>query len=129
MFNRTSVLTVCAVGAVALLIAASSQAWTPISRATHLTLTRTVALPGVVLGPGAYTFELVPQSGGRPDIVRVSSRDGRVWYTGFTMLVARPAEMPKDRVLTFGEALAGEPTPIAAWFPIGESTGHHFLYR
>ena len=54
---------------------------------THLTFDRAVAVPGVVLPAGRYTFEAI-----RPDIVRVTSRDGRqLFYTGFAHQVPRPA--------------------------------------
>lgn len=129
MFNRRSLLTVCAVAAVAVLGAASMDAWTSEPRLNHLTFNRSVTLPGVVLAPGAYTFEVAVPTGSS-DIVRVRSRDGRrVYYTGFTIGVRRPHGMPADRALTFGEAPAGEAIPITAWYPIGLSTGYQFLYR
>ena len=126
MMNRKSVLTACAVVVAGLLMAVSTQAWT-VSRTNYLTFNKAVALPDAVLTPGTYTFERVP---GSIDIVRVTSRDGkRALYMGFTQTVTRPVGMPKDRTVTFGEAPEGEPTPIAAWFPIGSESGHRFLYR
>jgi ABC-type Fe3+ transport system permease subunit len=127
MFNRRFVLTACVVAMAALVTAASTQAWSPLTRVNHLTFSGPVALPGVVLAAGAYTFESGP-AGTNPDIVRVTSRNGqRLLFTGFTMRIARPAG--SNRVVSMGEAAAGEPTPIAAWYPIGMDTGHEFLYR
>jgi hypothetical protein len=60
----------------------------------------------------------------------VRSADGRkVFYMGFTATVTRPRNMAKDAPIAFGEGLASDARPIAAWYEIGESTGHRFLYR
>ena len=126
MNNRKSVLAGAAVVAV-LVMAASAQAWT--SRINHVTFSGAVALPGVTLSAGTYTFELAPPSGGL-DVVRVTSRDGqRVFYTGFTQAVMRPAGLGSEDIVTFGEARQGQAPPIDAWFPVGSPTGRRFLYR
>lgn len=126
MINRKSVLTACAVVVAGLLMAVSAQAR---NNRTHLTFAKAVALPGVVLPAGSYTFELAPPSGAL-DVVRVASRDGqRVVYAGFTNLVSRPAGLPPDRAVLFGDAPAGQPAPITAWFRAGSAIGHQFLYQ
>jgi hypothetical protein len=92
---------------------------------SHLTFNRAVSLPGAVLQPGAYTFEAL-----RPDLVRVSSRDGlRVLYTGFTYRVPRPAGLARDAFVSFGEAPRGEPMPIREWYPVARGLGHQFIWR
>jgi hypothetical protein len=48
---------------------------------------------------------------------------------GFTNTVQRPAGMSKTTAITFAETSANEPSPIAAWYEIGDSRGHQFLYR
>jgi hypothetical protein len=61
----------------------------------HLTFSGPVGLPGVTLPGGTYTFEMIPL---HSDIVRVLSRDGlRVYFTGFTARVARPAGLSPTR--------------------------------
>jgi hypothetical protein len=88
-----------------------------------------VALPGVVLPSGRYTFELAPPSGGL-DVVRVTSRDGRrVMFQGFTNVVKRPAGLGENDLVTFGERAAGQPAPIDTWYPVGSPIGHRFIYR
>ena len=112
-----------AVAVAAAAFAATSHA----SDANTLTFSRDVALPGVVLPAGSYVFEIAnPTSSG--DVVRVR-RDGRVAYMGFTLAVDRPAHMPADQPVTLGEGGSGTPAPIKAWFPIGSSRGHQFMYR
>ena len=127
MNNRRSVLAAGAVAVALVVMAASAHAWT--SRINDVTFTRAVSLPGVVLPTGTYTFELSPPSGGL-DVVRVSSHDGRrVFYSGFTQAVMRPAGLGRHDIVTFGEAASGQVAPIDAWFPVGSETGRRFLYR
>lgn len=105
-------------------IAASSRAGN-IENINYLTMNRPTALPGVVLAPGTYAFEVVA---GHNDLVRVTDRaTNRVLYTGFTDVVRRP-DQNKDR-LSFGEAPQGAPIPIKAWFPSGLRRGHEFRHR
>ena len=125
---RRSALTVCGAIGLALVVTVTSQAWSVFGQANHLTFSGAVALPGVVLPAGTYTFEIA-----NPDtsanVVRVASRDGRVQFLGFTERVQRPERLPKDRMVSFGESAAGAPPPVLAWYPIGTSTGHRFIYR
>ena len=91
---------------------------------TKLTFDRAVAIPGVVLPAGRYTFEAI-----RPDIVRVSSRDGRkLFYMGFAHQVPRPAGLGRASSITLGEARDGEPRPITVWYPEQRSFGYRLIY-
>jgi len=124
MFTRRFVLTAGALAVVALLGAASAQAWS--NRINHLTFNGRVSLPGVTLAAGTYTFQAGPFDT-NPNVVRVLTRDGRqVLYTGFTTPVSRPAG--RVPAVMFGEAPAGQPTPIRVWYPMGASIGHQFRY-
>lgn len=92
---------------------------------THLRFDQSVGLPGVELPAGAYTFEAL-----RPDLVRVSTRDGlRVVYTGFTYPVRRPRSLGDDGLVSFAEARRGEPRPITRWYPASRGVGHQFIWR
>ena len=107
------------------LVAASSGTAGLLGRTDYVSIHRAVALPGVVLAPGQYVFEAVE---GRPEIVRVFDRaTKRVLYMGFTELIPRPDGV--TNVLSLGEANAGEPVPIKAWFPTGARRGHAFAHR
>ena len=126
MINRRSMLVACG-GILCLLMVVSVNAWSA-NRATSLTFSGPVALPGVTLGTGTYVFELADPDVGW-DIVRVRSEDrSRVYFMGFTYRIERPAGLRADRPVSFGEAPAGLATPITAWYPEGESTGHQFIY-
>ena len=129
MMKRKIMLTACSVilGLYATL-GASGGGWMEAHRTTFVTFSRPVSLPGVTLGNGTYVFELAaPET--NLDVVRVFNMERtQVFYTGFTEHVRRPAGMPPDRLITLGEAAAGVPAPIDAWYPLGESAGHRFIY-
>ena len=128
MLSRNLALIVCVAAVAAVLTATSSQAGMPMTRVNHLTFSQAVALPGVTLPAGTYTFESGP-GGTNPNVVRVVSVNRpKLLFLGFTIPISRPAEA-QDRVLSFGEAQAGEPTPIVAWYPVGSDRGHEFLYE
>jgi hypothetical protein len=127
MVNRKSVFTACGAAMVALAMAASGHARQDPSRTNYLTFSAPVALPGVTLGSGTYIFERADPN--VLDIVQVLSRDrSRVYFMAFTRQIQRPAGMSADRLVSLGEAPAGVPAPIRAWYPRGESRGHQFIY-
>jgi hypothetical protein len=120
--------TLCVAVVVALVTATAAHALPGAERTMYLTFDRSVALPGVTLAPGSYVFErATPHTSA--NVVRVTSRDARrVVFQGFTDLVARPADWADDRFVSIGEARPGDPQPILAWYPLGASHGHRFLY-
>jgi hypothetical protein len=95
---------------------------------TYLTFNKDVALPGVVLPAGTYVFDIANPDTSH-DVVRVATRDGHIRYLGLTLGVSRPAALPGAPPITFGEARADSPAPIAAWFPTGTASGRQFIYR
>ena len=114
--------------AVGFLVAASGHAW-GLSHQNTLKFSRPVALPGVVLPAGSYSFDLMGSESELDIVVVRDSALGKVFYMGFTNTVSRPRGMSKDAVITFGEASAKEPPPINTWYEIGDSLGHQFRYR
>lgn len=122
--NRTKSLIVAGLVLGSFVIAANSRA-ANIGRTEYLTLKSAAALPGVVLPPGSYRFEVME---GHADLVRVTNRlTRRVLYTGLTDVVVR--QNRDESSLMFGEASAGQPMPIKAWFPDGSRRGNEFRYR
>ena len=99
-----------------------------LDRATYVTFSRPVRLPGVALGTGTYIFELADPIGAW-NLVRVLSHDRRtVYLTAFTRVVNRPDQMGREQAISFAEAQPNAVRPIATWWPIGESTGRQFIY-
>jgi hypothetical protein len=118
---------VCGAALVAVLLAPIAHAGNMASDANRLTFSRSVALPGVTLPAGSYTFELVDPSTG---MVRVVSPDRRrAYFMGFTIAVRRPSTLSATQPIVLREAPAGAAPPIAAWYPIGTNLGREFLYR
>jgi arginine exporter protein ArgO len=112
--------------AAAVLLGVSLHARGNVSDTTYLTFSGAVSLPGVTLGAGTYIFERADQN--TPDIVRVTSRDRRqVYFMAFTRTVDRPRGLG-NRLVLLGEAAAGTAPPIKAWFPLGDVSGHQFIY-
>ena len=128
MFNRKSMVIAAVAAVVALGSGASISTTGLIPNTNRLTFNKPVGLPGVVLPAGNYVFELAPP-GTHRDIVRVTTPKGRTMYLGFTRVTPRPADLPKEQVVTFGETATGEPTPISVWYPIGMRDGHEFVYE
>lgn len=128
MTNWKTVRIGCGTVALGLLVAASGHAW-GVSHLNNLTFNRPVALPGIVLPAGAYTFDLAGSTSSLDIVVVRDKARSKVYYMGFTNTVRRPAGMAKTAAITFGEASANQPAPIAAWYEIGDSLGHEFLYR
>jgi hypothetical protein len=109
------------------LVAAAAHAW-GFSHENKLKFSRPVALPGIVLPAGTYVFDVASPTALDVVVVRNASRD-KVYYMGFTRTVSRPTHMSGQTSVAFGEATATEPPPIAAWYEIGDTIGHEFLYR
>jgi LPXTG-motif cell wall-anchored protein len=89
-----------------------------------------VEIPGKVLTPGKYVFELADSPSDR-NIVQVFSEDS----TGNENLVATVLAIP-DYTLTasdkptvhFEERHSGSPEAIQSWFYPGDNTGWEFIY-
>jgi ABC-type Fe3+ transport system permease subunit len=123
MTNWKSVRIGCAAAALALMVAGSVMAF-GVTHQNQLTFSRPVALPGVVLPAGSYTFDLASDTA---DVVVVRNRT-KVFYMGFTTQVLRPGWMPSGGLVMIGEAPANEAPPITAWYEIGGTIGHEFRY-
>ena len=127
--SRRLALAAGAAALVAALVPVASDAGSPSSRLTRIQVNRTLALPGVTLPPGSYTFEVAnPSTSANTVMVLSAPGQPQVNFLGLTRPVARPRNLAKDQVITIGEAPAGAPIPITAWYPIGSARGHQFIY-
>jgi len=128
VFSRS--LKVAIVGALflGLVGATSTKASSDQSHLTYVTFNRSVMLPGdVQLTPGTYRFELATSIG--MGLVRVSSRDLQtVYLTAYTSAVERPNNSDGDAVVTLSKNSQGAMPSITAWYPLGDSVGHQFVY-
>ena len=128
VINRRSALAAFGGVAVFWVLAGATGNATNFSKLTYLKFSRAVAVPGVVLSPGEYAFELVNPSTSR-NVVRVSNKQRTTTYAmKMTRPIHRPARLDAKAAVTLGEARPGEAIPIKAWFPLGESIGYEFIY-
>ena len=128
MFNRRIALAALALALVTVFVAPSMHAGASLSNVNRVTFNHSVALPGVILLPGSYTFE-AGALGMSPNVVRVTSPDyQKLYFVGLTQRVTRPANMASNQVVALGEAPAGAPQPIDVWYEDGAKMGHRFRY-
>jgi hypothetical protein len=129
MFARRIVHTLCGVVLLGVFATSSTGAFETAERTTHFTISGPVRLPGIVLTPGAYTFAVVNPFTGS-DVVKVTSRDGsKVYAVRLTRSTYRPASHDMKSTITFGEAPAGTPPAVKAWYPHGDTRGREFIYQ
>jgi hypothetical protein len=89
-----------------------------------------VEIPGKVLMPGKYVFELLDSDSDR-NIVEVFSEDSSGKQTPVTIIQAVPAyiENISDKpVIHLEERVSGAPEAVHSWFYPGEHTGWEFVY-
>jgi Protein of unknown function (DUF2911) len=128
MFARKIVHTLCGVVLLGVFATSSTGAFENANRATHFTFSGPVRLPGATLPAGTYTFAIVNPFTGS-DAVTVKSRDGSKLYAlKLTRSSYRPASRDMKPTITFGEAPAGTPPPVKAWYPDGDTHGREFIY-
>ena len=124
MCIRKSLFAMAGAAVVCVLVGVSAHAWT--SNTNYLTFNAPVALPGVTLPAGTYTFR-IPTDMDR-NVVQVLNRaETKSYYMGITRPVSRPRGAT-DLIVTIGEAPAGQVRPIQTWFPRGTNDGHAFIY-
>jgi hypothetical protein len=128
MSARKVIHTLFGVALFGVLATSSIGAMPAAGKMTYFTFSKAVQLPGVALPAGTYIFEIV-----NPDtsanVVRVASRDrSKVYLTQITHRVERPRSRDMEPKIVLGESPAGQPPPVASWFPHGETMGRAFIY-
>jgi len=126
--NKSLVAATVACGLALAAIAAESYGSVTRGDRATLSFNRAVALPGVTLAPGRYTFEIVDDAG-QLDIVRVRNAGTNVpEFMGFTHRVPRPDRLRGLSAVTLGEAPRSAAQPIQVWYPADGSDGRQFIY-
>ena len=121
MCIRKSLLAIAVLG-----VLATASAYALTNDVNYVTFSGPIALPGVTLPAGTYTFRT--PSDLDKNIVQVMNRgETKSYYMGIT----RPVVRPRGRtqlLVTVGETSARQVPPIQAWFPLGQTEGHAFIY-
>ena len=89
-----------------------------------------VEIPGKVLAPGKYAFELADSETGR-NIVRIFSEGSNGKESVVATISVVPdytANTPDKPRIRFEESQTGAPEAIHSWFYPGDDTGWEFIY-
>ena len=120
-FISTSVLVVLVSA-----MASGANAFTSDKR-TYFTFSQPVALPGVTLPAGTYTFRLADDTTTRK-VIQVANREGNQSYAMLLTMPAYRMDTPADPEIRFMETASGAPVAVKAWWQAGERIGYEFLY-
>jgi hypothetical protein len=94
-----------------------------------LTFSNPVEIPGHVLEPGTYVFELgLGNTSQYEHIVRVYNKSKDHLYGMFMTIPDHRLTRTNKPVLEFAESPVGSPEAIYAWFYPEDKTGHEFVY-
>ena len=129
MFARKIVRVLCGVALLGVFATSATTARSfDTRRTTRFTFSRSVQLPGVTLPAGKYVFEIA-NPGTSANVVLVRSRDRSTLHAfKITNSIYRPASRNLEATITFGETSGGNPPPVKAWYPQGETMGREFIY-
>jgi hypothetical protein len=94
----------------------------------YLTFSGPVGLPGVSLGAGSYSFQVLDLQGSATVVSVRNRQTHQPVFLGMTQRVERDSSRGTERRVVLGEAPRGMAPPILAWYPEGDSIGHQFIY-
>jgi hypothetical protein len=100
------------------------------NKRTEFQLSAPVEVPGKVLTPGKYVFQLADNEANR-GIVQIFSEDSNGKESLAATILAMPdyaSKTPDKPMINFEERHSGAPEAIHSWFYPGDSTGWEFVY-
>jgi hypothetical protein len=97
------------------------------NKLTYFTFSTPVQVPGATLPAGKYMFKLADPSSGRRAI-QIWDEEGKKLHTTLLTMSIQRTEIPKDPIVMFSEAPAGEAPAARSWFYEAERTGYEFVY-
>lgn len=116
----------CLVALSAVLVSHNAKADTW-DKATKLTFSGPVEVPGMALGPGTYWFQLADNNSNR-NIVQIWNED-RTQLLTTILAIPNYRQQPSSKTLvTFDERPTGTPEAIEAWYYPGDNYGQEFVY-
>jgi hypothetical protein len=121
----------CLTGSLALSLFATKPAMADeMNKRTEFQFSESVQIPGTVLTPGKYVFELANDQSDR-NIVQVFSKDSNGNLSLVENVLTIPdytLNTPDKPIVRFDERPSGTPEAIHSWFYPGENTGWEFVY-
>jgi hypothetical protein len=127
MFRRTF-SAACVLTAAGILAATLTATASPFNRATYFTFRTSVTLPGAVLPPGEYVFEIANPNGGADVVVVRNKERSKLHVLAMTRTVTRERSHKLEAAIVLGEASRSEPRRVKAWYADGDTSGREFLY-
>jgi hypothetical protein len=94
-------------------------------QATKITFSKPVEIPGQVLAPGTYLFELVDFN--EQNLVEVFNADKTHLYATVQTNPTERLEPTGNTAITLAEE-PGRPDALLKWFYPGNTSGHEFVY-
>jgi len=116
----------CALAALVCGLSVPTAAYT-FDRTTRFTFSQPIAIPGVTLPAGTYTFRLADPTTGRR-VVQVLNDSGTQSYAMFLSMPSLRADVPNEPEISFMETGAGMPAAVKTWWQEGSTLGYEFLY-
>jgi hypothetical protein len=95
-------------------------------QASKFTFSEPVQLPGVVLQAGTYWFQLSGLND--HEVVRVFAADHATLIATLFTVPRERRQGNDDLAITLADRGPGQPDAIVAWFYVGDTDGHEFLY-
>jgi hypothetical protein len=100
------------------------------NKRTEFQFSESVQIPGKVLTPGKYVFQLANDQSDR-NIVQVFSEDSNGNLSLVESVLTIPdyiSNTPDKPIVRFDERPSGTPEAIHSWFYPGDNTGWEFVY-
>jgi LPXTG-motif cell wall-anchored protein len=97
------------------------------NKATKITFSESVQLPGRVLPAGTYWFKLMDSPSDR-HIVQVFDSTNQHLITTVLAIPNYRLQAKSNTFITFDERMSGEPQAIKEWFYPGDLYGQEFVY-
>jgi hypothetical protein len=113
-------------GGIVLLGVMAAEAST-LDKATKVTFSQPVEVPGMVLPAGTYTFTIL-YTGGSRNVVQIFNEDRTKLITTILAIHNYRLEPTGETVIEFAERTADRPQALKAWFYPGYSSGVEFVY-
>ena len=110
---------------VLLIPAVKADQW---NKRTMVTLNEPLEVPGIVLEPGTYIFQLADSQANR-HIVQIWTGDGMYLIATIMALPAYRLEPSDHTVLNYDERPVDQPMALRQWFYPGDNMGQEFVYH
>ena len=121
----------CLTGSLALSLFVTKPAMADeMNKRTEFQYSESVQIPGRVLMPGKYVFQLANDQSDR-NIVQVFSEDSNGNLSLVESVLTIPdyiSNTPDKPIVRFDERPSGTPEAIHSWFYPGDNTGWEFVY-